>query len=179
MTVQENHGATREKMPPQPVVSGCYFLFLDRALVYVGKSRDVYGRINAHRVNGRKFDYALVSACPEHDMAWVEAALIKAFDPADNSTHKVKKKPGGPPSEFRQLQLRPLPQLPGTDELPGDPNMVVPKRKALAYAKCFAKAPALAAAIADGSVAHSRPGGVGPIYIRVGDIKTFCGASDA
>lgn len=72
-----------------PVVAGVYCLFKDRQLVYVGKSRSVYARIDEHRTKGRVFDYATVMPCPEHDMAWVETALIKAFQPEQNRSGKV------------------------------------------------------------------------------------------
>jgi hypothetical protein len=68
----------------QPVVCGIYQLFHEHELVYVGKSRDVYKRVAEHRARGRQFDYALVSAAPPGDLAWIEAALIAAFQPRQN-----------------------------------------------------------------------------------------------
>ena len=66
--------------PAMPVVSGCYMLFLNRKLVYIGQSRNVYARIESHRTNGREFDYAAVVALPQADAGWVETALIEAME---------------------------------------------------------------------------------------------------
>lgn len=74
-----------------PVVCGVYCLFKDRELVYVGKSRSVYVRIDEHRVKGRVFDYATVMACPEGDMGWVEEAMIAALQPVQNRSGKAQK----------------------------------------------------------------------------------------
>ena len=75
----------------RPIVSGVYMLFQEHNLVYVGKSQDSYARISEHRANGRVFDYALISSCPASDMGWIESALIKAFQPQQNSSLKGPK----------------------------------------------------------------------------------------
>lgn len=71
-----------------PVVCGVYCLFLRHELVYVGKSKDAYARIASHRTNGREFDYATVATCPEADLVWIEAAMIKAMEPRQNRSGK-------------------------------------------------------------------------------------------
>ncbi len=73
-----------------PVVPGVYCLFKDRKLVYVGKSRSIYARIDEHRTKGRVFDYATVMPCPEHDMGWVEQSLIESMQPSENRSGKAK-----------------------------------------------------------------------------------------
>jgi hypothetical protein len=74
----------------QPVVCGVYSLFLHHELVYVGKSTDAYKRIAEHRTKGREFDFATVTACPPADLDWIEAALIRAWEPRQNRNHKSK-----------------------------------------------------------------------------------------
>ncbi len=69
----------------KPVVAGIYFLFESHDLVYVGQSVDCYLRISKHRANARPFDFALVMPCPNGDLRWVEAALITALAPRQNT----------------------------------------------------------------------------------------------
>lgn len=72
----------------RPIINGVYFLFQDHALVYVGKSRDCYARIAAHRSNGRVFDYARALPVSEDDTGWIEAAFIRSMDPSQNKHHR-------------------------------------------------------------------------------------------
>lgn len=155
--------------PPQPVVNGVYFLFKDRALVYTGKSRDVYGRIDKHRVNGRQFDYAMIAACPEIDTDWIEAALIKSYQPAENRTGRVRPAPV-------LLERKPAP---ATDALPEDPDMVISRPRAIEYARHFRlTSTALNAAIDSGELPH-RTDGRRAIILRVGDVREWCKRSVA
>ncbi|MFN3836804.1 MAG: GIY-YIG nuclease family protein [Brevundimonas sp.] len=157
---------------PMPVVSGVYFLFKDRELTYTGKSRNVYGRIDDHRRNGRQFDYALVAACPEQDAAWVEATMIRSFRPAENRSQKpIERQNRVSPS-----QLLPLPPKPSSDVLPSDPDMVVSMDTARAYAKHFGLSGAIASAVSNGAVTSARTGR-GAYRIRVGDLIAWCKAN--
>src|SRR4030095_8326533 len=59
--------------------SGVYLLFLQRSVVYIGRSRKMLERVNGHRRNGRPFDHAFyISASPD-DSLWLESALIRAL----------------------------------------------------------------------------------------------------
>lgn len=165
---------------PHPVVSGVYFLFKDRELTYTGKSQDVYGRINAHRTNGRPFDYALVGACPLHDAGWVEAALIRSFQPKENKVGKGKatqpdvSKPRVPTGLLRARErgIIPLAPKPARDALPSDPDMIIPLSKAQAYAKNFGLVSAVKPAVEDGTIPSYLNGR--SRMMRVGDVKTWC-----
>lgn len=64
--------------------SGVYMLFLDGALIYVGRSRNCRARIDAHRASGRLFDRHLIAPCDPSDAAWMERALITAMEPIGN-----------------------------------------------------------------------------------------------
>jgi predicted GIY-YIG superfamily endonuclease len=68
----------------QPVVCGVYMLFHKHELVYIGRSTNCYRRIDQHRSKGRTFDYALVTACPASDAAWVEEAMIAGMHAKQN-----------------------------------------------------------------------------------------------
>ena len=74
----------------QPIVCGVYCLFLRHQLVYIGKSKNAYGRIEDHRRNGKEFDYATVSPCPLSDLDWIEAAMISAMETRHNRTGRPK-----------------------------------------------------------------------------------------
>lgn len=156
---------------PMPVVSGVYFLFQDRALTYTGKSRNVYGRIDDHRRNGRKFDYALVAACPEHDAAWIESTMIKSFTPPENRSQKpVERIPRSLPA-----QMLPLPSKPPSDVLPSDPDMVVSMTVARAYAKHFDLSGRVEEAVKGGVIGSFR-NAQRAYRIRVGDLRDWCKA---
>lgn len=75
-----------------PVVRGIYFLFREGALVYVGKSSDVYKRVRAHRANGREFDFASVMLVQDAHLGWVEKAVITAMRPPANTKHAGNRK---------------------------------------------------------------------------------------
>lgn len=90
-----------------PVVAGVYFLFKEDEMVYVGQSKDCYGRIEAHRTNGRKFDLATVMPLDMQFVGKVEKALIKAYRPPENTVHK-KQSAAAQAGPDRRLML-PLP----------------------------------------------------------------------
>ena len=163
MTVQ-SHLRENRVIPPHPVVSGCYILFKDRVLTYVGKSRDVYGRIDAHRTNGRAFDYATVVACPESDAGWIEAALIRGMRPPENKALQ--------PKQEKRRELIPL-EKPKTDVLPADDDMVVSRPRAIDYARHYKLSSTLLnASIASGelpSAVRNRS-----VLIKAGDLRAWC-----
>jgi hypothetical protein len=161
---------------PQPVISGVYFLFKDRALTYTGKSRDVYARIETHRSNGRQFDYAAVTACPEQDAAWIEAAMIRAMNPPENRALKAKVRAPALPSEGLSSPVRYALQAPPkrTDVLPSDPDMIVSRPVAVDYAKHFRLGTQLIEALKTGEIPSRRErDGRGAFLIRVGDLETW------
>ncbi|WP_295169638.1 GIY-YIG nuclease family protein [uncultured Brevundimonas sp.] len=154
---------------PMPVVSGVYFLFQDRALTYTGKSRNVYGRIDDHRRNGRQFDYALVAACPEQDAAWIETTMIKSFCPPENRSQKPVERV----QRHRPAQMLSLPSKPPSDVLPSDPDMVVSMTVARAYAKHFDLSGRVEDAVKDGVIISFR-NAQRAYRIRVGDLRDWC-----
>jgi hypothetical protein len=76
---------------------GVYFLFLKQELVYVGRSSNPYGRIEAHRINGRPFDDFTVAHCEPGQSMWMERALIASLAPAQNRAGKPMHDPLPPP----------------------------------------------------------------------------------
>lgn len=136
---------------PHPVVSGVYMLFKDRRLIYVGKSVDVYGRINTHRVNGREFDYATVSACPEADMGWVESAMIAAMEPVQNRAGKAASRVTAP---------HPLDIVPAATgrPVPTDPLAALSYAAANDHARTYRLQGAMKEALASGELKSVRNG---------------------
>lgn len=71
---------------PLPMVSGVYFLVHQGAVVYVGQSVDVLGRISRHRREARDFDAFNYILCPPDKMNALEALYIAAFMPDLNTS---------------------------------------------------------------------------------------------
>lgn len=117
-------------MSQLPVICGVYCLFKDRALTYVGKSRDIYRRIDAHRTNGREFDYATITAVPIADMDWVESAMITAMDTRQNLTMR-------PRPLSRQAAGEALPPIFKSDAPPSD-DMAIAVSAAQTYIAKYA-----------------------------------------
>jgi hypothetical protein len=64
---------------------GIYFLKFDGEIVYVGQSRSVYGRISAHKGEGRKkFDKVIFMPCSENDLNDFEGFFINLLRPKYN-----------------------------------------------------------------------------------------------
>lgn len=143
----------------RPIVCGVYMLFREQRLIYVGRSRDIYRRVDDHRSNGREFDYAAVTPCPEADAPWIEAAMIKAMEPAQNRTHK--------PLPVRStVELRPLPE---PAPKPRRPQDLISKKEALRLAVDRRLGRELRAALEAGEIkfapiSHARRGAKGIIY---------------
>lgn len=82
-------------------MSGIYFLCQGDAVVYVGQSVSVGGRIATHIHEGKKsFDRAFFFSWPTYDLNRMEGALIRALRPPLNGgvlTQKSKKKGTNPP----------------------------------------------------------------------------------
>ena len=151
----------------EPVVPGVYLLFQERRLVYIGKSKDCYGRISEHRTKGRPFDYALVTPCPADDMAWVEASLIEAWGPAQNRQR------GG------RQQSDPAPQAPLTAPVdPGLSTFTIPKAED--YARRYNLHVQMRAAMTSGELkvyASAPPranGRAAPRLILQADLRDWC-----
>ncbi|PIB91317.1 GIY-YIG nuclease family protein [Caulobacter sp. FWC2] len=154
-----------------PVVSGVYCLFKDHKLVYVGKSRSVYARIDEHRTKGRVFDYATVMPCPEHDMGWVEQSLIEAMQPAQNRSGKTKAEK----VIHQTIVLQPEPDL---------SHLIYTTTEALlVVAEYSVPSPRFWAALKDGSLPFvtrtGRRGRGAPRLIRQPDLMAWCKGAQA
>jgi len=67
---------------------GIYFLIKDGIIVYVGQSKKVFSRIEAHREDPKKdFDAACYFECKENELDIFERVLIQAFWPKYNTTY--------------------------------------------------------------------------------------------
>lgn len=65
---------------------GIYFLISGGEIVYIGKSKNVSGRLRDHIKNGRGFDRFTVHHCTEEELDGLEKKYISAFNPAQNKT---------------------------------------------------------------------------------------------
>jgi len=66
-----------------PIIQGIYFLIINDKIIYVGQSKDVYKRINAHRDDKifNKFSYIKIE---ESNLADLEAHFIYHLKPEKN-----------------------------------------------------------------------------------------------
>lgn len=74
---------------PQPQV-GVYLLLLKGKIVYVGSSVTMPRRVNQHRVGSRPFDEVFYISTTKAERKKLEAILIKAIDPPQNSQGKAR-----------------------------------------------------------------------------------------
>lgn len=75
-------------MTAMPVVCGIYFLLNKRKLIYIGKSKNCYQRIEEHRQNGREFDYACIATSLVTDIDWLEKSFIESLNPPHNKHNR-------------------------------------------------------------------------------------------
>lgn len=75
--------------------SGIYFLCLRGVLIYVGQSRNVGQRLEAH-VRSKDFDTVYFLPWPSDDLDRVEGALIRALDPIGNGRVSGSERPFAP-----------------------------------------------------------------------------------
>jgi excisionase family DNA binding protein len=67
------------------LTAGVYFLCIDKKVVYIGQSTVVGSRLAVHHKEGKKeFDRIYFMPWPEHDLARMEGALIRALRPSLN-----------------------------------------------------------------------------------------------
>lgn len=71
------------------VLSGVYFLILNKKVVYVGQSKNILVRICAHK--DKKFDSFAFLTCRENEMDIIESLYIHLLQPEQNglSVHGV------------------------------------------------------------------------------------------
>lgn len=72
----------RRSIPLKPV-AGIYFLIVQGAIKYVGRSRNLFKRLEEHRLR-RVFDSYAVLPCAAEDAAIMEARYIAALRPEWN-----------------------------------------------------------------------------------------------
>lgn len=89
--------ATPYAAPAMPYSSGVYHLIRDDHVLYVGASVDVLCRIGAwHRAMAGKFDAWRVYPCKREDLAELELAHIRHYNPPMNKAGRTRKYiPGG------------------------------------------------------------------------------------
>lgn len=66
--------------------AGVYFLISGAEITYVGKSKNVAGRIRDHIKNGRQFDRFMMHHCSASEIDALEQRYISALRPAQNKT---------------------------------------------------------------------------------------------
>ena len=68
--------------------TGVYFLFDQDSLIYIGKSENVFRRLNDH-VRNKFFDnYSFIKCNTEKDASSLEKEMIIKYKPALNIQHK-------------------------------------------------------------------------------------------
>lgn len=66
---------------------GVYFLCMDGAVVYVGQSVNVFGRVGAH-IGNKTFDSVFFARVPASDLDFVEGSLIRLLKPKYNHSER-------------------------------------------------------------------------------------------
>jgi hypothetical protein len=74
----------RRALAVPTVTSGVYILFLAGLPVYVGLSRTLAKRLQAHVLSGRRFDAYEVIPCDQERAVWLERELIRTLKPTQN-----------------------------------------------------------------------------------------------
>lgn len=91
------HPQNTSILPPNKIIelsnpvcnaSGVYFLINGGAIEYIGKSKNVLGRILGHSEKGRKFDRFTFIPCNECDLDETEKKYIDAYRQDGNKTAK-------------------------------------------------------------------------------------------
>ncbi|HYD66143.1 GIY-YIG nuclease family protein [Azospirillum sp.] len=77
------NGVTERSDPP---LVGVYLLLLKGKVVYIGSSKNMPRRVRQHRNGSRPFDNAYYIAASESEMRSLEASLIKAMLPTQNTS---------------------------------------------------------------------------------------------
>lgn len=78
------HVATHlEEFHPNSPRSAVYFLISQGVIVYVGQTRSLAARIEAHRID-KQFDRVLFMPVPRRQLDWVEASYIDRIRPKYN-----------------------------------------------------------------------------------------------
>jgi hypothetical protein len=74
---------------PKEALGPCvYFLYQDGRLIYIGRTKNLLGRFQRHKV--RNFDEVKIFRCQAKDLRTLEARFIKAFRPEQNEISGVK-----------------------------------------------------------------------------------------
>lgn len=146
--------------------TGVYMLFQDRELIYVGRSRNCAQRIAEHRWNGRPFDFSLVVPCAIEDAEWVERAVIRATEAAQNRVRYT-----GRPNTKRILQAVP----PTAHE---HPMTVLNKTAARKRAKACGLSAEFEAAVSAGMLSLRKKNPNAPMsnqcVIGLGELMAWC-----
>ena len=69
--------------------SGLYFLFLDKTLIYVGMSVNIYNRLGQHSIAGKVFDEFKYVEIDINQCIEVEHNLIELIKPKLNKTNRL------------------------------------------------------------------------------------------
>jgi hypothetical protein len=74
-----------EKTPVRKPIPGVYFLFQDDVIIYIGKSKDVLSRVQAHKNNQKEFDHYTYVECDEDLLTAYERIFINKYKPIQNA----------------------------------------------------------------------------------------------
>lgn len=77
---------------PTPPLVGVYLLLLKGRVVYIGSSKNMPMRVRQHRNGSRPFDNAYYIATTESEMRSLEASLIKAMLPVQNTSGTARRR---------------------------------------------------------------------------------------
>ena len=96
--VRSKRGLDPDKVLP---LTGVYLLMLKGKPVYIGSSLNMPNRVAEHRTNGRVFDQAYYIGTEANQRKQLEATLIKAINPSQNSVHRAVVVDGDDPLAFQ------------------------------------------------------------------------------
>jgi hypothetical protein len=81
----------------KPPLIGVYLLIQKGQVVYIGESLNMPNRAQEHRTNGRPFDEVFYIATHANRRKALERALIRAFNPPQNSRYRTAEPAAAPP----------------------------------------------------------------------------------
>lgn len=88
-----------------PPLVGVYMLLLRGKVVYIGSSKQMPKRIAAHRSGSRPFDDVFYISTTESERLRLEAILIKAINPSQNTKNAMQESPDSVPDTSNDHQL--------------------------------------------------------------------------
>lgn len=65
-------------------ISGIYFLYQGEELIYIGKSKNIFGRVGSHCAHGREFDSWTYAPVEQDEILQAERKAIEKYRPRLN-----------------------------------------------------------------------------------------------